>query len=761
MKRFLSKKSILIVSILIMVSVVITYFMRSSFAVPLENDARVEEYSELIYYLNISYDGVDIDGVESSDTATSNVIGDVINVTDKIPDGLKFIGFVTTEDGSIGSVKRSDNTLCHGHVVDDNRDAPADDGVWNDEHTEFNYHGLHYDERTRTITFDIKRLQAGCILTVGVKTMTQDVDDYDTPEIETRRDFYNFFVAKEKNYVVNSNTVHAFIGNENEPLHDVDYVYIGDVPENAPNAPLTTKYAKNAPVGVAPTVDVPGYTFSGWETNDVNVDNDSFVMPNNNVTLRGSFEEMPKYQVKYQIVGDKPDSYVTPSTKEYAKDMIVDVDSLVIGSEINGFRFLGWETTDVTITEDNNFTMPEGNVTITGRFEEIKYKVTYAFYDTVTPPNSESLLPEVKYYKPGVKVTHPTITNPSGYKFLGWYKEDNFVMPNEDITIYGEWMIQNGTFEPNSKKEIIDKKDAYSVGYVINYQITVTNNADFEIRDVVIKEDNDNASFVENDHYELQTDHLAKIARIASGESVTLYSKYTVMEEDVDKVINKVMIVGARADNNYYIVDKEISDSTEFNVNSKVIVHHYIENTETKVHEDEVKYYKFGSMYATSPLSTSELDGEYRNKYHSNIMLDLNGMGVVDKNVIEVTYYYTINKYNINVSVIGGVGTITGEEEIVHGNDSKENNITITPAEGYEIAKILVDGVEIDIPNKAKFTLENFKNVDNNHNIEVEFREVEARTPITGKEVSYIVAVTLLLGFAAITFITYRKSLKR
>ena len=289
MKRFLSQKSILIASILIMVSLVITYFMRSSFAVPLENDTRVEEYSELTYYLNISYDGVDIDGVESSDTATSNVIGDVINVTDKIPDGLKFIGFVTTEDGSIGSVKRSDNTLCPGHVVDDNRDAPVDDGIWNDEHTEFNYHGLHYNERTRTITFDIKRLQAGCILTVGVKTMTQDVDDYDTPEIETRRDFYNFFVAKEKNYVVNSNTVHAFIGNENEPLHDVDYVYIGDVPENAPNAPLTTKYAKNAPVGVAPSVDVPGYTFSGWETTDVDVNNDSFVMPNNNVTLKGSF----------------------------------------------------------------------------------------------------------------------------------------------------------------------------------------------------------------------------------------------------------------------------------------------------------------------------------------------------------------------------------------------------------------------------------------------------------------------------------------
>ncbi len=761
MKKILKNKNILFISLILVIGLVVTYFVRKSFAVPLENDVRVEEYSELTYYLNISYDGVDQSGIESSDTLTSNVIGDTLYVTDKIPEGLKFLGFVTTEDGTIGSVKRSDNTYCPGHVVDDNRDGPADDGVWNDNQTEYNYHGLHYNENTRTVTFTVKGLQAGCMLTVGIKTMTQNVDDFNTPEVEKRRDFYNFFIAKENDYIVNSNTVHAFIGDEEEPLHNVDYEYTGDVPPVAPKTPLKSSYAKSAKVGVAPSVDVPGYEFSGWSTDDVSVDNNSFVMPDSDVTLRGSFEELPKYQVIYAIDGDKPSNYVLPTTKEYNKDDVVNLDSLKVGDEINGYRFLGWTTNDVTITSDNNFVMPENNITITGRFEEIKYKVTYAFFDTVTPPNADSLLPEVKYYKPGEKVTHPTVNNVTGYKFLGWYKEDNFVMPEEDVTVYGEWMVQNGTFELTIKKEIVDKKDSYEAGETVNYKITVTNPETFEIRDIVVKEDNDRAQFVKGTGYELQTAHLAKITKLSAGESIALNASYTVREDEIDKVDNKVLIVGARASDNYIIVDKEISSTSEFIIKTKLVVHHYIEGTTTKVHEDEITSYKYGDKYVTAPLKTSELAGEYKNAYHINNSLFPITMGTMDKNLVEVTYYYSINKYNIKVSVTGGVGTITGNEEVIHGNNSKENNIIIKPETGYEISKVLVDGIEINITNNLGMTLENFKNVVNDHIVEVEFKELKAPAPITGKYVSYIAIASILFVLASGAFVIYRKSLKR
>ena len=52
-------------------------------------------------------------------------------VEDKLPDGLEFTGFVTTDDGSIGAVKRSDGTLCTGKVIDDTNEARTDSVWWN------------------------------------------------------------------------------------------------------------------------------------------------------------------------------------------------------------------------------------------------------------------------------------------------------------------------------------------------------------------------------------------------------------------------------------------------------------------------------------------------------------------------------------------------------------------------------------------------------------------------------------------------------
>ena len=220
-------------------------------------------------------------------------------------------------------------------------------------------------------------------------------------------------------------------------------------------------------------------------------------------------------------------------------------------------------------------------------------------------------------------------------------------------------------------------------------------------------------------------------------------------------------LVGARSDNGYLLYDKEYKASTSFAIKTKLITHHYIEGTTTKVHEDQVEEYAFASVYLSKSLSSNELEGEYKNKYHVNDNVVSNASGIMNKNLVEVTYYYTINKYNINVRNIGGVGTVTGSEEVVHGNDSKENNIVITPSNGYGISKILVDGKEVTITNNLGMTLENFKNVQEDHTVEVEFKELKAPTPITGKQVSYILIAIALLTIAACAFMIYRKNLKR
>ena len=119
------------------ITIILTILVGNSFAALLDNDVEVEENSELIYYLNVSYDGVDRNGSKSSDTTMSKISSGVISVEDKLPEGLEFIGFVTTKDGSIGAVKRNDDSvLCTGKVIDDTNESSVDSGVWNSNKTE-------------------------------------------------------------------------------------------------------------------------------------------------------------------------------------------------------------------------------------------------------------------------------------------------------------------------------------------------------------------------------------------------------------------------------------------------------------------------------------------------------------------------------------------------------------------------------------------------------------------------------------------------
>ena len=85
-----------------------TIFLSKSTYSLLDNHVRVNENSELTYYLDVMYDGKDKNLVMSSDDAVADVRSDYISIEDKIPDGLTFIGFVESSDGSIGAVQRKD-----------------------------------------------------------------------------------------------------------------------------------------------------------------------------------------------------------------------------------------------------------------------------------------------------------------------------------------------------------------------------------------------------------------------------------------------------------------------------------------------------------------------------------------------------------------------------------------------------------------------------------------------------------------------------
>lgn len=541
------KKKIVIfgLSISLFVALLIVLINRS-FAVPLDDGARVAPNSDLTYYIDVIYDGKDATAVSSSDTVTANVNSDYIYVEDKLPDGLTFKNFVTTSDGTIGAVKRSDGSSCPGYVVGDSA-------------------GLVYDDTTRTVSFKVKNLQAGCKLTVGIVTTTPSLPR------GKRLDFYNTAFARENNFTFKSNTVHVFMGDEEATLYTVTYKYTGTVPDGAP-VPEVGSYSGGTTVGVEANPTIAGYTFSGWSTNDVTVSNNSFTMPSKNVTFTGSFTAKTKYTVSYSISGTLPEGFVAPTTKSYGAGDDVVLDTLKVGDVINGYRFLGWSST--VDLSDGIFQMPSSNVTIVGRFEQIKYTVSYQFQGAVIPSNADSLLPASATYAPGEIVTVASEPVASGYKFLGWYKSATFEMPEEDVVIYGEWMRFSGYFVPTITITIPNQKSIYQNGEVVNFQITVKNNASIAINDVMVQDYLDGATFNTGSNYTILSDKIAKISTISAGGSVTLTAKFTAGSDVVKDYVNTVELTGAIANNYYYL------DTTK---DYKVSAHFKVANIELKI----------------------------------------------------------------------------------------------------------------------------------------------------------------------------------
>ena len=571
----LSKKNRLplyIVGSVLLIVLLVFIVIKLTFSSLLSNDVEVETDTDLTYYLDVLYDGVDKYGIASSDSATSEIKSGYILVEDKIPEGLTFTGFVTTDDGTIGAVSRSDATTCYGSVVDDTNES-GNVGVWNAGNTEFTYHGLHYDKQSNKVSFKVKNLKAGCKLTVGIITRTPNaVDDPNTTEVEDRRDFYNFASGREDSLSVNSNTVHAYMGLYNATLYNVTYEYEGTVPQGAIDVlPSTQSYGENAKVSLAKNIDIEGYTFSGWSNESLTITNDTFVMPNQNVTLKGSFTEKTKNTVTYILTGTTtPEDYVLPREKYYYPDSYVKLDSLKQGDVLDGYRFLGWESEDVDTSEEE-FVMPNKSVILMGEFEQAKYKVTYAFYDTVLPPNSSSLLPEEQEYIEGEIVNLETVNNPSGYEFLGWYHEDNFEMPKEDITIYGEWREVTGEFEVEIEKEILNIQDYYEAGDTVNFKITVTNPNNFALNDVIVKELNDDTLYSASANYNISSSHFVTIPSLSANSSIEIFASYTMKNDDVI-VINTAEVTGALAENGYTLKDEDYTSSVQFGISPKIKV---------------------------------------------------------------------------------------------------------------------------------------------------------------------------------------------
>ncbi len=224
----------------------------------------------------------------------------------------------------------------------------------------------------------------------------------------------------------------------NAKLYTVTYIYTGEVPADAPALPGDENYKADANVDVktAPTLD--GYIFSGWNTGDAEVENNSFTMPAKNVVIEGSWTKINYYNVTYKYEGNVPATVTLPEAKTYeeGKNVVVEATPYV-----EGYTFSGW-TTENAAVEDGKFDI-YNDVHFVGSWSRNSYEVTYEYIGDI--PYGAPAVPgkEVKSFGTTVEVKDaPTLDR---YTFSGWTTENaavedgQFTMPDNNVKFVGHW----------------------------------------------------------------------------------------------------------------------------------------------------------------------------------------------------------------------------------------------------------------------------------------------------------------------------------
>ena len=249
--------------------------------------------------------------------------------------------------------------------------------------------------------------------------------------------------------------------------YKVTYEYEGTVPTGASELPADATYKYGKSVTVAENATAPGYTFSGW-------DHEDFIMPANDVVIKGSFTANDKTQYKVEhylenlevLDGEKftlkdtetlagtTDTTATATPKQYPG---FTYDSTVEGTKTSG-----------TITGD-------GQLVLKLYYTRNTYKYTvHYFYNGVEDKDKADEF-EALYEE---KINEYTIKNQGIYTE---YNKESSNRTKEALLVIGTGSnyinVYYGTPNVTISKNV--NKTAVKVGDTLHYTIKVTETRGF------------------------------------------------------------------------------------------------------------------------------------------------------------------------------------------------------------------------------------------------------------------------------------------
>jgi hypothetical protein len=180
----------------------------------------------------------------------------------------------------------------------------------------------------------------------------------------------------------------------------------------------------------------------------------------------------------------------------------------------------------------------------------------------------------------------------------------------------------------------------------------------------------------------------------------------------------------------------------------QIVTHYFLSDTRERVADDVIASGKLNEEYSSEEKL---FEGYKLVKEPDNNTLTFK------ENTQEIVYEYERIKYKVEVSVIGGKGTITGAEEVFHG-DNQKNDIVITPNENYELNSVIINGKEYPVINIEGMILNGFENVRENILVEAKFVEKTQEVPITGATRNTLLYIGSILFIIAVSiFMVYNR----
>ena len=204
--------------------------------------------------------------------------------------------------------------------------------------------------------------------------------------------------------------------------HSLTYMLDGEMKSQAP-----VNYGTAVAVQADPTKT--GYTFSGWKVSGAKPVDGKFTMPDNDVTITGSFSANT-YTVTFNANGGEGSMADQSFTYDEKQALAAN------GFTRTGWRFTGWKLGNTTYTDGqavSNLTVEaNGTVTLEAQWEHILYTLKF-----VVDKSGNVYHTEQKYY--GDAITPPEAPEKAGYRFDGWDREIPATMPDGDLTITAKW----------------------------------------------------------------------------------------------------------------------------------------------------------------------------------------------------------------------------------------------------------------------------------------------------------------------------------